>query len=262
MRHEAARRCRTAVMLDPHPLCHTALEAVLAPENIELVGATTSIRTALDLLREHTPDLFVLEIDIPGRREDVLAMIETACREHPGMTVVVLSATDDRDLIDAAFDRGVRAYVLKCSEQAVLVTGILQAFEQSLYLAATPADGPATRLRERMLMKKLTRREIEILQLVSGGLSNRQVGELLYVTDQTVKFHLANVYRKLGVRSRFEAALWAQEQGLVDDASFPTVVKPPKEAWAAPRRATNGVLVPLHPRQVRHMFTEARETSQ
>jgi DNA-binding CsgD family transcriptional regulator len=66
---------------------------------------------------------------------------------------------------------------------------------------------------------KLTRRELEILKLVSEGRSNRQVAELLWVTDQTVKFHLANVYRKLGVRSRFDAARWALEHGILDTAA-------------------------------------------
>ena len=66
------------------------------------------------------------------------------------------------------------------------------------------------------VLRKLTRRELEILQLVSGGRSNRQVAEILWVADQTVKFHLANIYRKLNVRSRFEAARWAREAGLLD----------------------------------------------
>jgi len=62
---------------------------------------------------------------------------------------------------------------------------------------------------------RLTRREIEILRLVAEGRSNREVGQLLWVTDQTVKFHLANAYRKLGVRNRFEASQWAITRGLV-----------------------------------------------
>ncbi|HEY7795205.1 MAG TPA: LuxR C-terminal-related transcriptional regulator [Gaiellaceae bacterium] len=65
---------------------------------------------------------------------------------------------------------------------------------------------------------RLTRRELEILRLASRGLSNRQIGELLWVTDETAKFHLHNVYRKLDVADRFEAAHWASEHGLLDGA--------------------------------------------
>ena len=74
-------------------------------------------------------------------------------------------------------------------------------------------QGGATATR---VVPQLTRRELEILKLVSEGRSNRQVGQVLWVTDQTVKFHLANIYRKLGVGSRYDAARWAQEHGVLD----------------------------------------------
>ena len=84
-------------------------------------------------------------------------------------------------------------------------------------------------------MHKLTRRELEILELVSGGRSNRQVAEILWVADQTVKFHLANIYRKLNVRSRSEAARWARENGLLD-----VVVEPDAPIAAADDGNGNG----------------------
>ena len=125
-------------------------------------------------------------------------------------------------LIDAAFDRGASAYVLKTSEPDVIATAIRQAFEPSLYLARPKERGrPPTTVE--LIAPKLTRRELEILKLVSEGRSNRQVAELLWVTDQTVKFHLANVYRKLGVRSRFDAARWALEHGVLDAVAEETL---------------------------------------
>jgi DNA-binding CsgD family transcriptional regulator len=134
----------------------------------------------------------------------------------PTLTVIVLSATDDSALIDAAFAHGASAYVLKTSDPDVIATAVRQAFEPSLYFARPkqPVEAPVVELAP----PKLTRRELEILTLVSEGRSNRQVAELLWVTDQTVKFHLANVYRKLGVRSRFDAARWAFEHGLLESA--------------------------------------------
>jgi len=77
---------------------------------------------------------------------------------------------------------------------------------------------------EQVELPKLTRRELEILEHVSEGCSNRQVAHLLWITDQTVKFHLANVYRKLGVKSRFEATRWAQENGVLRVAESGEVV--------------------------------------
>ena len=104
--------------------------------------------------------------------------------------------------------------MLKTSDPEAIATAIRQAFEPSLYLA--PPQERTVPAADTDVLRKLTRRELEILQLVSGGRSNRQVAEILWVADQTVKFHLANIYRKLNVRSRFEAARWAREAGLLD----------------------------------------------
>jgi DNA-binding NarL/FixJ family response regulator len=210
------------VILDPHPLAHGALRTLLATINTQVVGATRSISTACKLLREHRHDLLVLEVDMPNAREQALRLIERAGREQPRLSVVVLSATDDPALIGATFDRGAKAYVLKSSEPGDIVTAFSQAFEPSLYLAR-PENG-ATAALDGMLLRTLTRRELEILRLVSGGRTNRQVAKMLFVTDQTVKFHLANVYRKLGVHSRYEAARWARRHGLAEPTETSNVV--------------------------------------
>ena len=217
MKHELNRPRRTAVVLDPHPLCHSALAALLARFNIHVVGVATSTSTGVTLLQEHRPDLLVAEVDLPEGREAGLRVLANGRRDDPDLTVIVLSGTDDRSLIDAAFDRGASAYVLKTSDPDAIATAIRQAFEPSLYLARPPEQRAATTTPvEQHVLHNLTRRELEILQLVSGGRSNRQVAKILWVTDQTVKFHLANVYRKLGVCSRFEAARWARENGILD----------------------------------------------
>ena len=131
--------------------------------------------------------------------------------------------------------------MLKTSDPEAIATAIRQAFEPSLFLAR-PQERPAPPT-DNDLLRKLTRRELEILQLVSGGRSNRQVAEILWVADQTVKFHLANIYRKLGVRSRFEAARWARESGILD-----VVVEPDAGATVSEGTRSGGVtraLVPL-----------------
>ena len=215
MKHENSDRPRRkAVALDPHPLCHTALSTLLAHFDIDLVGAATSTRTAETLLEEHQPDLLVMEIDVAEGHGAALELISSGRERSPQLTVIVLSGTDDRCMIDAAFDRGASAYVLKTSDPEAIATAIRQAFEPSLFLARPQERAVPTT--DNQVLRKLTRRELEILQLVSGGRSNRQVAEILWVADQTVKFHLANIYRKLGVRSRFEAARWARESGILD----------------------------------------------
>jgi two-component system nitrate/nitrite response regulator NarL len=212
MKHESERAVRTAVVLDPHPLCHSAVAALLARFDIEVVGATTSPDAAVALLQEHKPQLLVAELELPEGREEGLRVLCAGRVADPALTVIILSSTEDAGLIDAAFTKGASAYVLKTSEPEVIATAVRQAFEPSLYLARPEPAVAAVAV----VAPKLTRREREILALVSEGRSNRQVAELLWVTDQTVKFHLANVYRKLGVRSRFDAARWAFEHGVLE----------------------------------------------
>jgi DNA-binding NarL/FixJ family response regulator len=260
-------RRRTAVVVDPHPLCHLALTTILCRSDVDLVGTATCAGTALALLQEHRPDLLVLEVDLPEGRDSALHLISSGPRDVPDLTVVVLSGLDERTVIDAAFDRGAAAYVLKTSDPDAIATAIRQAFEPSLFLAQPKADSVASesvaeKTESRELLRKLTRRELEILQLVSGGRSNREVAQTLWVADQTVKFHLANVYRKLGVRSRFEAAKWARENGILD------VIVDSGEAisMAEPTTKGNGstALVPLRRPTPRPTSAKGRlgETSQ
>ena len=255
MNHEFSTPRRTAVALDPHPLCHMALSTLLSRIDIDLVGTATSTSAALALLQEHRPDLLVLEVDLPEGREAALHLITSGPRDVPELTTVVVSGVEERCTIDAAFECGAAAYVLKSSEPDAITTAIRHAFKPTLFLArprpeAVEAEVAASSAANghangdgAELLKKLTRRELEILQLVSGGRSNRQVAQILWVADQTVKFHLANVYRKLGVRSRFEAAKWARENGILD------VVVDSGEAisMAEPKANGNGStsLVPL-----------------
>ena len=151
--------------------------------------------------------------------------------------MIVLSGNEDRCVIDAALDCGASAYVLKSAEPEEIGTAIRQAFEPFCLpgAAAEQATHPAP---DGDLLHKLTRRELEILELVSGGRSNRQVAEILWVADQTVKFHLANIYRKLNVRSRTRAR-WARENGLLDVVVQPdATIARRRRQWEREREGT------------------------
>lgn len=216
MKHEVERAGRTAVLLDPHPLCRAVITTMLKTLDTTVVASASTAASASTLLEEHRPDLLVAELDLPEGREHALEVIKTGVQANPTMTVVVLSASGDDDLVDAAFDAGVSAFVLKTAEPDDVKAAISQAFAPSIYLSRRRGLNVTPTTQVEREAPQLTRRELEILRLVSEGRSNRQVGKLLWITDQTVKFHLANVYRKLGVCSRYEAARWARENGLLD----------------------------------------------
>jgi DNA-binding NarL/FixJ family response regulator len=129
----------------------------------------------------------------------------------------VLGESQDTSAIDAAFDAGAVAYVFKSAHPDDLASAIRQAFEVSIFLAPTRWVAPPSVASKTTAdaTPGLTKREFEILQLVSEGHSNGELAKMLWVTEQTVKFHLSNVYRKLNVANRTEASRWAQLNGML-----------------------------------------------
>jgi DNA-binding NarL/FixJ family response regulator len=136
----------------------------------------------------------------------------------------VLSSASDPAHIDAAFAAGAVAYVLKTAHQDDIRVAIRQAFEHSVFVRTpTVAEGAGTTAIAKPVasdvVAALTKRELEILRLVAEGHSNSQLARILWVTEQTVKFHLSNIYRKLDVANRTEASRWAQLHGLLDTSA-------------------------------------------
>jgi DNA-binding NarL/FixJ family response regulator len=213
------KRTKTAVLLDAHPLWLDAVEQVLTRIDVSVLGKSSDTESAMALLDEHQPDLLVAEIDGNGSYSAVEWFGEMRER-HPGTKLIVLSAQDEPSNIDAAFAAGAVAYVIKTAHPEDVCAAVRQAFEHSIFLpgSATPEvrthDAAIARANEDDA-SLLTRRELEILQLVAEGHSNAQVGRMLWVTEQTVKFHLSNIYRKLDVSNRTEASRWAQMRNLL-----------------------------------------------
>jgi DNA-binding NarL/FixJ family response regulator len=199
------------VLLDQHPLWHEAVEPVLDRLEVEVVAKTTSADEALAVVEEHKPDMLLLELDLPEDGLDGISLIREAKERNPGLRVIVLSLYDNPHEVEASFAAGAAAYVLKSVRPADLATAVRQAFEPSIYL---PGSKPAVRDGSSR-SKLLTERELEIVRLVGEGHSNRELARMLWVTEQTVKFHLTNIYKKLGVSNRTEASRWAQAQGLL-----------------------------------------------
>jgi DNA-binding NarL/FixJ family response regulator len=207
-------RERSAVILDRHPLWLDAMDQLVAGVGINVVGRTTDAEEALALIGEHQPDMFIAGADATS---DQVACIRRAKQAQPDLRAVVISDDTDSDAIETAFAAGASIYCVKTAEQDDLASAIRQVFERSIYMAngggydASPRPNVAVE----PVAHELTRRELEILRLVAEGHSNSQLARMLWVTEQTVKFHLSNIYRKLGVGNRTEASRWAQLHGLL-----------------------------------------------
>jgi DNA-binding NarL/FixJ family response regulator len=205
---------RTAVLVDQHPLWLAAIEPVVSKIGIEVVGRTTSSNEGLRLVAEHRPDILVTGLAMRPGDIDGIALVRQAREKAPDVRPIVISMYDDVAHIDAALEAGAVAYVIKTAHADDIGSAIRQAFTHSIYLAgARPSHQPEpARLGN---APDLTRREREILQLVAEGHSNAQLARRLWVTEQTIKFHLSNIYRKLDVANRTEASRWAQLNGLL-----------------------------------------------
>jgi DNA-binding NarL/FixJ family response regulator len=194
-----------------------AVEQVLRRIGVDVVGKTTSTSEALSLVEEHNPDLLITEVEgTPGELSG-LVLLERARGVVPALRPIVLSMHAEAQIIDAALAAGAAAYVVKTAHPEDLASAVRQAFSHSVYLAGrsvvAPLPAPGMSIDED---PNLTRRELEILRLVAEGHSNAELGRRLWVTEQTVKFHLSNIYRKLDVANRTEASRWAQVHGLLD----------------------------------------------
>jgi DNA-binding NarL/FixJ family response regulator len=157
--------------------------------------------------------VFIAGIDPVNPSE--VACISRAKEAHPALRSIVVADSADEEAIRASFAAGASVYCSKTAEQQDLASAIRLTFSRSIHIAATETPAVPTEANQPELAHNLTRRELEILRLVAEGSSNSQLAQMLWVTEQTVKFHLSNVYRKLNVTNRTEASRWAQLNGLL-----------------------------------------------
>ncbi|MCU0306585.1 MAG: response regulator transcription factor [Thermoleophilia bacterium] len=203
---------------DDHRLMLDGIKRALetAPD-IRVVGEAMSGEEMLALVPRVKPDVVILDLRMP--RGDGLSTLAELRRGYPDIKVIILSMFEDSEHIERALHQGAHGYVVKSINPLDLPSTIRQVVEGTVFhprgtgapevavpgAAAPPAQAPAG----------LTERELSILRLVAEGLSNLEIAGRLYVTEQTVKFHLSNIYRKLGVANRTEATRYAYRSGLI-----------------------------------------------
>jgi DNA-binding NarL/FixJ family response regulator len=205
--YDGARR--TAVVYDPHPLWLDALERVLERIGIDVAGRATRADDVPALVATLRPNVLIADLG-----EDT-AHLRSARECLPELHTVAMSMSDDERDLDAAFSAGADVFVVKTAHQDDIASAIRQTFEHSVYFAHDRRLERSSLAAEEDGVPQLTRRERQILGLAAEGHSNAQLARMLWVDEQTIKFHLSNVYRKLKVANRTEASRWAQTHGLL-----------------------------------------------
>jgi DNA-binding NarL/FixJ family response regulator len=181
-------------------------------EDIEIAGTTEDGSYLMTLIERRRPELVVLELEM--RTADGESCIDAIAREHPGVKFVVLSSSSSPRVIHSALARGARAFIVKNVNPRDIPSALRQACEATVYHAYGFHTAPQDALRD----AGLTEREITMLKALARGLSNKAIGQELWISQPTVKFHLRNLYRKLGVPNRLAAANFAHSHGVSTDA--------------------------------------------
>jgi DNA-binding NarL/FixJ family response regulator len=203
------KRIRVLVA-DDHPLFLAGVRASLAhAEDVDLVGEAHSGKDVLRLVDQLLPDLVLLDYSMP--QPDGLACLETIRSRHPDVKVAILSGFQSQDLIEGALRRGASAFIVKSIAGDDLPSVVRLLWQGTVFQAHGVAEAepvPAVEL------GGLTDRELVILKALARGLSNDAIAKELWIARHTVKFHVRNIYRKLGLSNRTEAARYAYQHGL------------------------------------------------
>jgi DNA-binding NarL/FixJ family response regulator len=211
------------LVVDDHPLFRQGvIQSLNRASDISVVGEAEDGREALRKAVDLLPDVILLDVSMPGGGG--LAAVAALSEAVPVSRVIMLTVNEDEDTLLTALKAGARGYLLKGVSGEELHRVVRSVYEGDVYVAPAMASSLLIELARprqasvppggRYGMDELTEREREILELVAQGHTNREIGLKLFLSEKTVKHYMTNILQKLQVRSRVEAALLAQRQGL------------------------------------------------
>jgi DNA-binding NarL/FixJ family response regulator len=211
------------VVADDHPLMREGVVTRLnQEEDMVVVGEASSGREALEMVHSLHPDIVVADLTMPDGGG--IEVTKAVASRSPATFVLILTVSEDPDDLLAALKEGAHGYVLKGVSGSGLVHAVRSVLAGEVYVTR---DLAARILQEMSSpapadpLERLTARERDILGLLASGLTNREIGERLFISEKTVKHYMTGVLRKLHVRSRVEAALLAQRRALGDNENSP-----------------------------------------
>ena len=198
------------VVVDDHPVVLEGVVALLEDAgDFTIVGTASDSLGARETIARTQPDLLVLDLELPDAAGiDVLAEV---AKLAPAARAVVLSAYGGEERVGAALARGARSYVLKGTPAAEIVATLRAVAAGEVRLPAAVAAG----LGRALAPSALTARERDVLRLIAAGRSNKEVASELSISERTVKYHVTEIFSRLGVQNRAEAVATAARRGLI-----------------------------------------------
>jgi DNA-binding NarL/FixJ family response regulator len=201
------------LIVDDHPVVLAGLTSMLSTQpDFEVVGSASSGEEALQLLRSGTADVMLLDLRMPGMSGiDTLHALKP---NHIHVRPIILTSFETDEDIYRSVQAGAQGYLLKGAPQADVVEAIHTVHAGKRYF---PRD-IAARLAERLMRTDLTARELEVLQMLARGLTNKEIGNALRISGNTVRNHVNSIIEKLEVSDRTEAATTAIQRGIIEVA--------------------------------------------
>ncbi len=209
------------LLVDDHAIVRRGLRSILELEpDVSVVAEASGRSEALRALDRAKPDIVLLDLKLSADNDaDGLELCSEILERQPDSNVVILSTFLNEDLLNQALRRGAKAYVLKEVDVVELVR-IIRAVSRG----GSAFDGRSAAMVRALVAGEhastepaFTDREREVTRLIASGLTNREIGARIFVSESTAKFHVRNVMRKLGVHSRAEVAYAAGKRGLLDE---------------------------------------------
>lgn len=208
------------LIADDHSMVRQGLKQILElEEDIEVIAQASNGEEAVKLARDYIPDIVLMDINMPG--VSGLQAIKELKQEKSLFKVIVLTIHQDREYLFKTLQMGAEGYVLKDAEPSVLIEAIRnvnngQSFIQPNMTRELVREFNRVTLHEkdRTEENSLTSREVEVLELIAEGMINKEIAKQLYISEKTVKNHVSNIFKKLNVSDRTQAAIYAFKHNL------------------------------------------------
>ncbi len=223
------------MLVDDHEVVLEGLIRILEKQGgIKIVTVARSAEEALEKIVRFPVDVIIVDIQLPGMNG--IELIRSVKSDHPEIEAITLTVYDDEQLAKQAIKAGAIGYVIKDAAKDELVKAVRAAAKGESLISTSVARKLIEEITEPSGRKKkkeegleeLSQREVDVIKLMTRGYNNRQIADILFISEHTVKVHIRNIFRKIGVVDRTNAVLWALERGVV--LKDKDIIKPDKPA--------------------------------
>lgn len=207
------------MIADDHSMVREGLKSLLElEENFEVIEQAENGTDCLEKLEKVVPDVLLLDINMPSM--DGLEVLSKMKEDKSKVKILLLTAHNESEYLMKAVDLGIDGYVLKDAPSSLLIKAINSVFNDEIFIQPSLVpildDKIEEKKQDEIKIESLTKRELEVLKLLAIGMYNKEIGENLDITERTVKNHVFNIFKKIGVSDRTQAAVFAIRNSLID----------------------------------------------